>query len=78
MPAEIVCEYGPFPGLEHVAGLTFDGRSVWFATGDRLNALDPESGAVVRSIEVAARAGTAFDGRHLYQLADGRIQKIDP
>ncbi|HEU4765392.1 MAG TPA: DUF5074 domain-containing protein [Candidatus Eisenbacteria bacterium] len=75
-PAEVVREYGPFPG--HVAGLTFDGQSVWFASGDRLNALDPESGTVVRSIEVAARAGTAFDGKHLYQLADGRIQKIDP
>lgn len=42
-----------------------------------MNALDPQSGMLVRSIEVAARAGTAFDGRHLFQLADGRIQKIE-
>jgi len=76
-PAEIVREYGPFAGL-HIAGVTFDGQSVWFASGDRVNALDPESGAVVRAIEVPARAGTAFDGRHLFQIADGRIQKIDP
>jgi glutamine cyclotransferase len=27
---------------------------------------------------VAADAGTAFDGRHLFQIAAGRIQKIDP
>jgi outer membrane protein assembly factor BamB len=32
----------------------------------------------LRSIDVAANAGTAFDGRHLYQLAGDRIQKIDP
>src|SRR5499433_913749 len=76
--AEIVCEYGPFPGVDHVHGLTFDGRHVWFASGERLNALDPASGALARSIEVPAHAGTAFDGRHLYQIADDRIQKIDP
>jgi len=76
--AEIVCEYGPFPGVDHVHGLTFDGRHVWFASGERLNALDPASGAVARAIDVPARAGTAFDGRHLFQIADDRIQKIDP
>jgi glutamine cyclotransferase len=32
----------------------------------------------VRSIDVAAHAGMAFDGRHLFQLAEDRIQKIDP
>jgi glutamine cyclotransferase len=76
--AEILCEYGPFPGIDQVHGLTFDGRHVWFASGERLNALDPASGTVVRAIDVPARAGTAFDGRHLFQIADDRIQKIDP
>jgi glutamine cyclotransferase len=76
--AEIVREYGPFPGVEKVAGVTYDGRQVWFASGDKLNALDPESGNTVRSIDVAAHAGTAFDGRHLFQIAEDRIQKIDP
>ncbi|HKD18740.1 MAG TPA: glutaminyl-peptide cyclotransferase [Thermoanaerobaculia bacterium] len=76
--AEIVREYGPFPGSERVAGVTFDGRNVWFADGDRLNALDPASGKTVRSIDVAAHAGTAFDGTHLYQIAENRIHKIDP
>jgi glutamine cyclotransferase len=75
--AEIIHEYGPFPGADRVAGVTFDGRCVWFASGDKLNAFDPESGKIVRSIDVAAHAGTAFDGRHLYQLAEDRIQKID-
>jgi glutamine cyclotransferase len=75
--AEILHEYGPFPGADRVGGVTFDGRHVWFASGDKLNAFDPESGKIVRSIDVAAHAGTAFDGRHLYQLAEDRIQKID-
>ena len=59
-------------------GLTFDGQHVWFASGDRLNALDPESGMIVRTIDADAHAGTAFDGRHLFQLFEKRIQKIDP
>jgi len=77
-PAEIVREYGPFPGVEKVNGVTYDGQQVWFASGDRLNALDPATGSTVRSIDVAAHAGTAFDGRHLFQIAEDRIQKIDP
>ena len=76
--AEIVREYGPFPGVKHVHGVTYDGRHVWFAAGDRLIALDPASGKPLRSIDVAAKAGTAFDGLHLFQIAADRIQKIDP
>jgi glutamine cyclotransferase len=76
--AEIIREYGPFPGVERVHGVSYDGRHVWFASGDKLNALDPASGQTLRSIDVAAHAGTAFDGRHFYQLAEDRIQKIDP
>jgi hypothetical protein len=76
--AEILREYGPFPGVDHVHGVTFDGRHVWFASGDKLNAFDPASGKTVRSIEVAGHAGTAFDGRHLFQIAEDRICKIDP
>jgi glutamine cyclotransferase len=76
--AEIIGEYGPFAGVDDVAGVTYDGQQVWFASGDKLNALDPASGKRLRSIDVAAHAGTAFDGRHLYQLAEERIQKIDP
>ena len=76
--AEILREYGPFPGVERVNGVTYDGRRVWFAAGDRLEAFDPESGETKRSIGVAAHAGTAFDGEHLFQIAENRIQKIDP
>src|ERR1700733_5617028 len=76
--AEIVREYGPFPGIDKVDGVTYDGQQVWFAAGGALNAFDPASGEMRRSIEVAAHAGTAFDGRHLFQLAEDRIRKIDP
>jgi len=76
--AKIVREYGPFPGVDNVAGVTYDGQHVWFAAGDTIKAFDPASGEPLRSIEVAAHAGTAFDGEHLYQLAEDRIQKIDP
>src|SRR5262245_11296308 len=76
--AEIVREYGDFPDAKHVHGVSYDGTHVWFASGDRLNALDPASGRIVRTIDVAAHAGTAFDGRFLYQIAENRIQKLDP
>jgi glutamine cyclotransferase len=76
--AHVERELGPFPGVERVHGVGWDGRRVWIATGDRLIALDPENGATLRSLEVAAHAGTAFDGRHLFQLAEDRIQRVDP
>jgi outer membrane protein assembly factor BamB len=76
--AEIIREYGPFPDVENVAGVSFDGKLIWFATEDRLNALDPESGVVSRSLDIAADAGTAFDGKHLFQIAAAVIRKIDP
>jgi streptogramin lyase len=76
--AEIIREYGPFPGINHVHGVTYDGQHVWIAAGETLNAIDPASGHKVRSIDVPARAGTAFDGRHLFQIAGDLIQKIDP
>ena len=59
-------------------GVTYDGRQVWFASGDKLNAFDPSTGKTMRSIDVPAHAGTAFDGRFLFQIAEDRIQKIDP
>jgi glutamine cyclotransferase len=76
--AEIIREYGPFPEVESVGGVSYDGENVWFASGNKLNALDPKSGKVVRALDVAAHAGTAFDGTHLFQIAESRIQKIDP
>lgn len=76
--AEIIRDYGPFPGANRVNGVTYDGRHVWFASGDKLNSFDPASGKAGRTIAVAAHAGTAFDGQHLFQITESRIQKIDP
>jgi hypothetical protein len=70
--------FGPYPGAEHVHGVTFDGQRVWFASGEKLNAIDPDTGNPVDSVSVPAHAGTAFDGQHLFRIADDRINKIDP
>jgi glutamine cyclotransferase len=75
--ATIVCEY-TFPGVTHVHGVSFDGAHVWIATGDTLDAVDPDSGETRRKLDVVAQAGTAFDGRHLFQIAEDLIRKIDP
>jgi glutamine cyclotransferase len=77
-PADIVREYGPFPGMPTIHGVTFDGTHLWFARGESLVALDPGSGALVRELAVTGDAGTTFDGKHLYQIAEARIAKIDP
>jgi glutamine cyclotransferase len=76
--AEIIREYGPFPRANNVGGVTYDGESVWFAAGDSIRAFDPATGEERRKIDVSAHAGTAFDGEYLYQIAQARIQKIDP
>ena len=34
----------PFRARDRVAGVTYDGQHVWFASGDKLNAFDPTSG----------------------------------
>lgn len=76
--AQISREYGPFDGVEQVHGVSFDGRHVWYASGQRLNALDPQNGETVQSLDVEAHAGTAFDGQCLFQIAGDKIQRIDP
>lgn len=75
---EIEREYGPFAERGAVHGVTYDGQQVWFASGQKLQALDPNSGKLTRALEVTCDAGTAFDGKFFYQLDNGRIRKIDP
>jgi glutamine cyclotransferase len=76
--AEIVREYGPLAGEASVGGVTHDGQRVWAATRDGLIAFDPVSGEKTRTLACAGDAGTAFDGTHLYQITETRIDKIDP
>jgi outer membrane protein assembly factor BamB len=75
--ATIAREYGPFP-VNRVHGLTHDGTHVWFAHGKKVAAMNPETGAIDKEIEVPAEAGTAFDGEHLYQIGENKIRKVDP
>ena len=76
--AEIVREYGPFAGAERIHGVTYDGQRVWAATGARLIAFDPASGEPTRTLDRACDSGSTFDGTYLYQIAEQRIDKIDP
>jgi glutamine cyclotransferase len=76
--AEIVREYGPFAGVDRINGVTHDGHHIWAATGPTLVAIDPKSGELARTLARASDAGTAFDGTYLYQIAEARIDKIDP
>lgn len=77
-PAEVVREYGPFGSASAIHGVTHDGQRVWAATGEQLVGFDPASGATTRTLAVVCDAGTAFDGTHLYQIAEAHIDKIDP
>jgi glutamine cyclotransferase len=75
--AEVIAEYGPFPDVSQVHGVSYDGEHVWIAAGAALHAVDPADGQARRTLEIAAQAGTAFDGQFLFQIANGCIQKID-
>ena len=69
------------PGVDQIHGVSWDGQAVWFADGSRggLTAVDPETGREVRRLGgIEADAGTAFDGKYLWQAAGMEIQKIDP
>ena len=77
-PADVVREYGPFGAASAIHGVTHDGQRVWAATGEQLVGFDPASGATTHTLNVICDAGTAFDGTYLYQIAESRIDKIDP
>jgi hypothetical protein len=60
-------------------GATFDGRRLVLASGNRLLRLLPDNGRVVDQLETFPdRGGVAYDGRHLWQQSEGRIQELDP
>ena len=81
--AEIVREYGPFAGADSIAGVTHDGRRVWAATGARLIAFDPETGAILRTIECNrfVTGVTWVDGELWHGTWEGdesEIRRINP
>lgn len=67
--AEIIQEYGPFPGVDSVHGVTFDGRRVWFACGDK-----PIPAPGRGNSGLAWAEGSLWVG----QYRDRRIHQIDP
>src|ERR1700750_3069432 len=71
--AEVVREYGPFPGTEQVGGVSFDGKHVWFASTNGLNSFYPETGRRLATLDVAGRGL----GRRLALVAPSS-RKEDP
>ena len=57
--AEIVREYGPFPGVEKVAGVTYDGQRVYGATALVLGTLMVAFAWHLRAAGEGARAEPA-------------------
>ena len=75
--ADILREYGPFPGVD---GVRRHVRRAIRVVRVRRQAECARPGARHdRPLARRRRAcGTAFDGRHLYQIVEDRIEKIDP
>ena len=76
-PAEIVREYGPFPGADKVAGVSHDGERVWIAGGAQLIAFDPASGQVARTLPRAGcgpdTAAVMGDAGHLVGIRERSV-----
>jgi len=79
LDAEIVTEL-EIADVRAIHGVTFDGRSIWFAADDGdLVQVDAGSQKVVsRTRGIGVRAGVAFDGTHVWAICGERIDRIDP
>jgi hypothetical protein len=76
-PAEIVREYGPFPGATRSPASPTTAATSGPPRAPSCIAFDPRAASHAHARR-ACDAGTAFDGTHLYQIAETRIDKIDP
>lgn len=65
-----------------IHGVTVDGDgNLWFGHGKEgcLACVEPETGRLLRSYpHIRATSGTAFDGTHVWQIADDRIVRVEP
>jgi hypothetical protein len=77
--AEIVREYGPFAGAEQGGhGVSTTAAASGPPPARSWSPSTPPAARPTRTLDCACDAGTAFDGKHLYQIAESRIDKIDP
>jgi hypothetical protein len=80
--AEILREFGPFDGADHIHGVTYDGQ-MWHGTweGDEsdIRRINPQSGAVLQRLEMPASIGVSgleSDGADLFYCGGGPSGKI--
>jgi streptogramin lyase len=80
---DILREYGPFPDVGQVNGVTFDGQHLFQLAEDRIQKIDPKTGHVVATIPapgggddsgLAWAEGTLWVG----QYRDRKIHQVDP
>ena len=76
--AQIIREYGPFPGIKDVAGVTFDGEKAWFAVGRQVERARSRNRR--NRPHDRRRRARGHGVRWQASLSDRRegIQKIDP
>jgi hypothetical protein len=61
-----------------VHGITFDGRRLVVAAGDRLVRISPESGRVIDQFETFPHRGAlAYDGQDIWHESEGSIRELD-
>ncbi len=59
-------------------GIAAVGRRLFVAAGLGLFRIAPESGRVIDELEThPSPGGLAYNGRHLWQLSDGRVQEVE-
>jgi hypothetical protein len=75
--ATIVREYGPFPDVTHVHGVSYDGT--WEAEESELRRIDPQTGAVLEQIDMppgVAVSGLESDGNDTFFCGGGSSGKV--
>ena len=77
--AEIIREYGFFPDVARVNGVTFDGAQMWLAADDKLLGVDPDSGKAKRKASMSRRTPAPWStASTCFRLPSSAYQKIDP
>jgi hypothetical protein len=75
--AEIVREYGPFAGADKWPASRTTAAASGPPPAPQLVAFDPAAASTAHA-GLRSDAGTAFDGKHLYQIADRASTRSTP